>query len=405
MSGGIKRQRLAIHEISIAKHMSTLLTRTRPFKSVVNSIPARALMALACLGSLSSWAGAQNVPQVPQRLETADELNQRLEQLRRSLNPHDSSPRSNEYIIGPEDLLDIAVFEAPELNRSVRVSASGEIALTLVGPLRAAGLSSRELESVLQELLRHSYIKDPHVTVFVREIHSHAVSVFGAVRKPGVMQIRGPRSLVEILSMAEGLAEDAGDTVLVIRGPGLDARSPSSALREPSGGELAYATHSSGDPTISKSSAPTTSSVSVEIEIKQLLESADPQANVTVNPGDLVKVSRAGVVYVVGEVRKPGGFLLKNNENISALQVIALAEGLTRTSAKNQARIIRNDAESGGRSEIPLPLAKILAGKHPDLTLRPNDIVFVPNSAARSGFYRGAEAALSIVSGLIVFRR
>ena len=155
----------------------------------------------------------------------------------------------------------------------------------------------------------------------------------------------------------------------------------------------------------SSSPSPPGAQTSLEISLKQLLESADPRANVPVYPGDLVKVSRAGVVYVVGEVHKPGGFLLKNNESISALQAIALAEGLMRTSSGNQARIIRNDSQTGRRTEIPLPLGKVLSGKTHDPVLQPNDIVFVPNSAARSALYRSAEAAVSIVSGLIVFRR
>jgi polysaccharide export outer membrane protein len=116
-------------------------------------------------------------------------------------------------------------------------------------------------------------------------------------------------------------------------------------------------------------------------------------------------VARAGVVYVVGEVRKPGGFVLKSNENISVLQALALAEGLTRTAAKSQSRIIRSDEQSGVRSEIPLNLGKILEGKAADPLLRPNDILFVPNSAGRLALYRGMEAALSITTGLIIWRR
>jgi len=379
-------------------------------RQILGWVNRLSLMISLVVVAVSVPSFGQGVPQDPklvqQNAQTAEVLNQRLEQLRLSLTPRDSSGRSEDYSIGPEDLLEISVFEAPELNRSVRVSAGGEISLTLLGPVQAAGLNPRQLEFVLQELLRRSYMRDPHVGVFVREMQSHAVSVFGAVRKPGVVQIRGPRSLVEILSMAEGLAEDAGDTVLVIRGGGLDRRGAVSPASESSVTVNPAPAETTADaPAVSSTTTPAGSLVSLEIDLKQLLDSADPQANVPVYPGDLVKVSRAGVVYVVGEVRKPGGFLLKNNENISALQAIALAEGLTRTSAKEHSRIIRNDAQTGRRTEIPLPLGKVLSGKSPDLELRPNDIVFVPNSAARSGFYRGAEAALSIVSGLIVFRR
>ena len=340
----------------------------------------------------------------PARAEakTAEEYNLRLEQLRRSLESQALPVSAEEYRIGPEDLLEIGVFEAPEMNRSLRISAGGEISLPLLGAVQAAGLTPRELEFVLQELLRRSVMKDPHVSVFVREMQSHAVSVFGAVRKPGVFQIRGAKTLVEVLAMAEGLSEDAGDTVLVMRGAGFRgtgqtnlAGPVASPVALPTGEELgpaAAAAEPAGDGTI-------------EIELKRLLDSGDEGSNVPVYPGDLVKVTRAGIVYVVGEVRKPGGFVLKSNENISVLQALALAEGLTRTSQRSRTRIIHIEEDTGQRRERIVDLAKILAGKAEDPILRPKDIVFVPNSAARSGMYRGAEAAISVVSGLLIFRK
>jgi len=313
--------------------------------------------------------------------QTSAGWNQRLQALRQ-VGP--ATP--GDYRIGPYDLVDISVFEAPELNRTVRVSAGGEVSLPLLGGVQAAGLTPQELERVLQELLRRRYMKDPHVGVFVREMESHPVSVFGAVTKPGVYQIRGTRTLIEVLSLAQGLAEDAGDTVLVMRG-----RRPSPpALAEEGGNAAGGAEAAAGD--------------SVSINLKDLLQSGDTRYNVPVHPGDIVKVARAGVVYVVGEVKKPGGFVLRNNENISVLQALALAEGLSRTAAKSHARIIRTDPE-GRRSEVPLNLDKILAGKAADPFLAPNDIVFVPNSAARSAFYRGLEATVGTLSGLVIYRR
>src|SRR5207248_9247848 len=136
-------------------------------------------------------------------------------------NPSTRALSAQEYRIGPEDVLNINVFEAQELNREVRVSAGGEISLPLLGSVRAAGLTPRELEFVLQELLHRTYMKDPHVSVFVREMQSHPVSVLGAVRRPGVFKIRGSKTLLEVLSLAEGLADDAGETVIIMRGAGL----------------------------------------------------------------------------------------------------------------------------------------------------------------------------------------
>jgi polysaccharide export outer membrane protein len=318
-------------------------------------------------------------------LETTEEYNQRLAQMKRMLAASGESGLPSEYRIGPEDLLEITIFEAPEMNRALRVAASGEISLPLLGTVRAAGLTPRELESVLAELLRRTYMKDPHVGVFVKELQSHPVSVFGAVFKPGVFQVRGTKTVVEMLSLAEGLASDAGDTVLVMRGAGF----PSASGTAP---------ETSGEKRDAKAET-------LEINLKSLLESGDPRYNATVYPGDIVKVTRAGVVYVVGEVRRPGGFTLKSNENITVLQALALAEGLTRTSAKSHARIIRTDEASGQRAELPIDLGRVLAGKAEDMQLRPRDILFVPNSAARSALARGSEAVLSIVTGVVIWRR
>jgi polysaccharide biosynthesis/export protein len=344
----------------------------------------------------------QNLP--PSRGQTTQDYNQRLNHLlQRAAAPNlYSSP--SDYRIGPEDLLQISVFEASDLNRTVRVSADGEISLPLLGSVQAAGLTSRELEVVLEELLRRTYMKDPHVSVFVTEMQSHPVSVFGAVEKPGVFQIRGAKTLIEVLSMAQGLAGDAGDTVIVMRHGGLPT--PAGALP---GTKLAVPTDRRGASTKQGVShgagAEASATKSIKVNLKDLLDSGDPRYNVLIYPGDVVKVTRAGIVYVVGEVRKPGGFLLKTNENISVLQALALAEGLTSTSAAKHARIIRTDKTSGERTEIPINLKKILADKAPDPLLRSKDILFVPNSAGKAAFYRGAEAAIGIASGLIVYRR
>jgi len=345
-------------------------------------------------------------------LETTEDWNRRLQELMRHAEPA-SVAVPQEYRIGPEDLVEITVFEAPELNRTARVSASGEISLPLIGAVKAVGLAPRELEFVLGELLRRTYMKDPHVGVFVRDMQSHPVSVFGAVHKPGVFQIRGTKTLLEVLSMAEGLADDAGDTVLVMRGasfvdPPAQGTALANAPQETAGAERAggaevspAAEVASATPLLAESSG----QGSYEINLKMLLESGDPRYNIPVYPGDIVKVARAGIVYVVGEVKKPGGFVLESNENISVLQALALAEGLEGTAAKSKTRIIRTNEDTKERTEIPLDLGRVLSGKESDPLLQPNDIVFVPNSAARSALYRGAETALSIVSGVIIWRR
>ena len=371
---------------------------------------------LSAGNTIDSSQSKQEVPSTPQsanenqkvsqpELKTTKDWNRRLTELLDS-NPTAPAVAAEDYRIGPEDVLNINVFEAQELNREVRVSASGEISLPLLGSVRAAGLTPRELEFVLQELLHRTYMKDPHVSVFVREMQSHPVSVMGAVRRPGVFQIRGSKTLLEVLSLAEGLADDAGETVIILRGAALSpdpdtaTDHPVLADRPPSGPQ------NDGEPQ-SVSSAPIGSPSSpenaVQVNLKDLLESANSRNNPMVHPGDIVKVTRAGVVYVIGEVRKPGGFALKSSQSISVVQALALSEGLTHTAAKGNARIIRTDPQSGERKETQIDLGKILAGKAPDPMLEAKDIVFVPNSAAKTTFGRGSEVAAQTLAGLLIF--
>jgi len=249
-------------------------------------------------------------------------------------------------------------------------------------------------------------MKDPHVSVFVREMQSHPVSVMGAVRRPGVFQIRGSKTLLEVLSLAEGLADDAGESVIILRGAALSTEPEPAVDRS---GATNQSSSAAQNTVGVKEVAPglnsnrSASENVVQVNLKDLLESDDSRSNPLVHPGDIVKVTRAGVVYVIGEVRRPGGFALKSNERISVLQALALSEGLTRTAAKAEARIIRTDQQSGEREETPINLGKILAGKAPDPILDPKDIVFVPNSAAKSTLSRGAEIAAQTLTGLLIF--
>ena len=350
--------------------------------------------------SLARQDTADDPSKSPHNLQTSEQWNQRLEKLLEA-NSATLAAGPQDYRIGFDDVLDIGVFEAQELNREVRVSSAGEISLPLLESVHAARLTPRELELVLQELLRRTYMKDPHVSVFVREMQSHPVSVLGAVRRPGVFQVRGSKTLLEILSLAEGLADDAGETVIIMRGAGLqnnasrDTEIASFTKESSSNGENAS---DSGPP---KNGLP--SGNIVQVNLKDLLDSSDIRQNPIVNPGDIVKVLRAGIVYVVGEVQRPGGFVMKSNEKMSVLQAIALSGGLTRTASKSGARIIRTDEQSGKREETPIDLAKILSGKTPDPMLEARDIIFVPNSAAKTTFSRGLEAATQTLAGFLVF--
>ena len=381
--------------------------------SILCEVDARSLPRVLGLAALLLIFPSVAISQTPvqptaktpeaEQTQAAESSNRELERTQAAKQELASGLAANEYRIGPNDLVEIHIFEASELNSKLRVSASGEITMPLLGTVQAGNLTAHDLEGVLESRLRE-YIKDPHVGVFVSAMESHPVSVLGAVKKPGVFQVRGPKSVLEMLSMAEGLADDAGDAVLVMRGAGADAGTNSElASGAPSEDGLQKTDQHPPAPQTNTSLNPSAHEQTIRINLKELLQSEDPRLNVAVYPGDILKVVRAGVVYVVGEVKKPGGFILKNNERMSVLKAIALAEGLTPTSAKGAARIIKSE-QGGQREEIPINLGKILAGKQPDPTLSSADIVFVPNSAGKTATYKGSQAVISALVSLMIFR-
>ena len=357
--------------------------------------------------------------------ESTEDYNRKLEKLREQF-AETRERQTGDYRIGPQDLLDINIFEAPELNRTVRVSENGEVSLPLLGGIHVVRLTARELENTLAAKLR-VFLKDPHVSVMVTAIESHPVSVIGEVNKPGVFQVRGSKTLLEMLSMAQGLAPDAGDEVLVMRDAGYNRGQDSSAQtaraesgeagsKDTDGIKSGTGPGGSGKDGALKTSATASMAETndagathgqrgdtLAINLRHLLNSRDPGFNVPIYAGDIVKVTRAGIVYVVGAVKKPGGFTVKGNEQMSLLKAIALAEGLSSTSSKGHTRIIRTDEGSGKRSEIPVELGKILNGKAPDMNLQAADIVFVPNSTGKTVLFRSTDAIVNTASGVAIF--
>ena len=287
----------------------------------------------------------------------------------------DAAARTAGSQIGPNDLLEVTVLEAPELNRTVRVAETGMISLPLLEEVRAAGRTPRELEVALEDGLRKSYIVSPHVSVHVAEMEGHGVSVVGAVARPGVFQLRDPRSLLEVIALAGGLTRDAGESVIVMRG---GAARPGTA-----GGTADTAS-------------------GVEIGLRELLQSDDARRNIAIYPGDVVKVKQAGMVYVVGEVRRPGAFPLETRSGLTVLQAIAMGEGLAPQAAKRRTVIIRTGS-AGQRTEIPVDLGAVVSGKAPDPPLMPMDVVFVPNSAAKAATRSVVDALVRMVTLRAVF--
>ncbi|HMJ60265.1 MAG TPA: polysaccharide biosynthesis/export family protein [Bryobacteraceae bacterium] len=292
----------------------------------------------------------------------------------------ESAPSS--YILGPDDQVTLFVYDIEEISdKPMRIDMRGNLTLPLAGRLHAAGLTAGQLEAAIETPLR-KFLKDPEVVVSITEFRSQPVSVLGAVTTPGVHQLEGHKTLFEILSMAGGLRSDAGNTVRITRNlewgeiPLPDAKNDST-------GQFSVASVSS----------------------KSVIDATDPVENITIKPHDVISVSKADLVYCVGSVNKPGGFVLGQKESMSALQVLSLAEGLNKTAAPDKAKIMRAVAGSPNRTEIAIDIKALMAGKAPDLPLRSDDILFIPNSAARSMAARTAEAAIQVATGVAIYGR
>jgi polysaccharide export outer membrane protein len=336
------------------------------------------------------WPSGRLVAQDQRALPLVEPASQAADSPRQELNPavaatRQPTTRSADYVLGSEDVLNIGVFDVPELsNLVVRIANDGSITLPLIGRVQAAGLTPTQLRTELETDWGKSYLRNPQVTVFLQEFHARPVSVIGAVEKPGLYPLTAPRTLVEMLSLAGGLAKRstaaAGRFVYVTRKGGFDNLPSVQGLRQVAPDKI-------------------------EIDLRRLLYSHEDALNVEIKPLDIISVSKADIIYVGGEgVRKAGAFVLEDRDNVTVLQALAMAEGLTPNAAKSDARIIRTDPD-GSRTMIPVNLKKVLKGRAPDLALTANDILFVPNSAQRALLKGGATTVVSTLSWLLVYGR
>ncbi|HEY2645433.1 MAG TPA: polysaccharide biosynthesis/export family protein [Candidatus Acidoferrales bacterium] len=265
-------------------------------------------------------------------------------------------------VIGPGDLLTVSIFNIPELLQTVRISETGDAVLSLIGNIHLADMTVADAEvAVENEYRNRKMLVDPHVNILVTDYATEGVSVLGEVTKPGVYPLMGPHTLLDIISAAGGLTGSAGNTVSIRRHSGeeqiitLDANDPHKALAR----------------------------------------------DVELHPSDMVIVARAAIIYVVGDVSKPGGFPMQNNGKMTVLQAIAMASGVNKTASLSHAKIIHKDPT--GYKEADIHLAKLLEGKAPDRELEPEDIVFVPNSKLKSAVAGGYSSALSAATTAIIY--
>jgi polysaccharide biosynthesis/export protein len=286
------------------------------------------------------------------------------------------------YVLGPGDQILIRAIDIDEISdKPVRIETSGLINLPMAGRLKAGGLTVEQLESELVKRLK-TFVQDPQVSVAITEFRSQPVSVLGSVAQPGVHQLQGRKTLFEVLSLAGGLKPDAGHSIKITRGKDY-GRIPLANAQDDSTGRYSVAS----------------------VAVKSVIEARNPRENIPIMPNDVISVPRAEMIYVVGAVKKSGGFILNDRENMTVLQAISLAEGADKTAATKQAKILRITAGQTTRLEIPVNVKEILAGKEADVSMTADDILFVPNSAARSAGIRAAEMAVQVTTGLIIWRR
>ena len=313
---------------------------------------------------------------------TSQQTNEKIKQLATL-----ASARPMDTPIGTGDLLHIDVFDVPELSRDVRVSDTGDISYPLIpGKIQVAGQTTFQLEEKLAQLLiENGLVSHPQVSVFLKEQNSQPISIVGAVSHPMVYQVIRPTTLLEVLTAAGGITDDAGSEVLIVR-----SAPTGEAKVDPANTE----TNTANDQR------------TITIRLQDLLESGDPTFNIPVHGGDVVSVPHAGIVYVMGSgVIQQGGYVMQSHgEQITVLKAIALAHGLSGFAKSDQAVIMRLNPITGQKDAIPVHIKQIEKRKMDDVALKSNDILYVPDSLGLKVLAKGGESALGMGTQIAVFR-
>ncbi len=285
------------------------------------------------------------------------------------------------YLLGPDDELAIS---APEIEvvpgKTYRVDGEGDLQVPMVGRVHVAGLTVQQSEQELNKRLS-TYIRDPQVSIDVKELRSQPASVLGAVNSPGTHQVQGRKTLMEMISMAGGVRQDAGYSIRITRQMEWGCIPLPSAIVDASG-RFSVA----------------------QVNLQSIMEARTPEENIQILPHDVITVPKAEMVFVTGEVKKSGGFILGEHQSMSVLQAVSLAEGLGQTADKKHAKILRLDSAADQRVEIPVDLKGILEGKSSDVPMRGNDILFIPGNAGKKIALRVIEAAIQTGSGVAIYR-
>lgn len=284
------------------------------------------------------------------------------------------------YVLGPGDVIVVNGLNAEDIvGKPMRIDAKGDLTIPLIGTVHAGGLTIPKFEKLLNERLS-VFVKNPQLIVSVSQYESQPVSVVGAVNNPGIHQIQGHKTVVEMISLAGGPRADAGSAVTLTRsleyGP---LPLPNEHL----------------DPTGRYSTA--------TLSLRDITSGRRPGENIFVMPHDVLTISRASTVYVVGEVNKAGAFPIGDGDTVTVVQALSMAQGYEHTADTKHARIIRNAQAPGKREEIICDLHKILAGKSPDIDLQADDILYVPGSTGKKVAIKALETAIATGSGMAIW--
>ena len=322
------------------------------------------LASLCSLSLLAQTPAPLNAPAVNSPAVSVPAQNSRTAT---SVNAAESSSSSSRTLansnvkLGVGDLIEISVFGVPDLSTKARLGGAGDIYLPLIDYVHIADLTTDEAQELIQKRLEDGgFVRSPHVSIFVDESASQGVTVVGEVNHPGPYPVIGDRRLFDLISAAGGLSEKAGRVVTIEH-------------RDDPGHR-------------------------VELQISANL-AEDHENNVAILPGDTIVVSRAGIIYVVGDVQHPSGFMIEDS-SLTVLKALALAGGNNRTAALNKTKILRQTPN--GIQEIPIQLKKVLYAKAPDVALVKGDVLFIPGSSAKTAAYRTADAAISMSTALAV---
>ncbi len=323
-------------------------------------------LLMGCGGSTKQLIAAQSVLQRQPSNPNKDLQQQIMVQALQS-----QSPQTNyrDYQVGPEDLLTIDIFGQEKLSRELRVNGQGEIAMPMVGVVKVAGMTPQQIEKRLMELYDTNYLVNPQVTVAVKEFRHQRVAVTGAVDKPGAYEIIGPRTLLEVLSLAGGISNkpeaQASDVINVIR----HQKTP--------------LTHTAQAQPV-QPFAPKTDTTTTVIPLNRLVRGESPNLNIMIRNGDVVHVPFAGTAYVLGAVKTAGKVPVR--ENLTVSQAVALAGGTDPLLGSNSITVIRLD-ENGQPINIDTNLKSILARSEPDIPIKENDVIHVNYSGIKKQLY------------------